>query len=180
MRGPQACGGARAGSGTRRPPWRRNLSRDASPRFPSHSPRRNLWATSRARPSSSAINLCESHRVEVLFRFPKEFLLGLAEVRRGDLRLDEAKDLRGSGDFLRLDRFMDQFGGNARLQFRQARILRGDLEHLIDELKRLVETACPRERLYRAFEHREAMNRSGIERHGDPAKFVQALCFATV
>src|SRR5256712_12097608 len=140
MRGPQACGGARAGSGTRRPPWRRNLSRDASPRFPSHSPRGNLWATSRARPSSSAINLCESHRVEVLFRLPQEFLLGLAEVRRGNLRLDEAEDLRGSGDLLRPDRLMDQFGGNARLQFRQACILRGDLEHLLNELERLVET----------------------------------------
>jgi len=102
-------------------------------------------------------------------------LFGRAEVRCGNLRLDEAEDLRGSGDLLRLDGLMNQFGGNARLQFRQARILRGDLEHLLDELERFIEAAGLRERFHRPFEHGEAMHRSRIERHGDPAKFLQGL-----
>src|SRR5437879_8347186 len=93
------------------------------------------------RPSSSAINVFESHRVQVLFRLREELLLGLAEVCRGNLRLDAPDDLSRGSTLLCLDRLMDHLGGAASFQFRQAGVPGGELQPLLEPCEGFIETA---------------------------------------
>src|SRR6266508_5261524 len=105
------------------------------------------------------------HREDLFLRLREEVLLRLAEMDRGNPCLDELDDLRRGADLLRLHGLLYKVGREAGLELREARILGRDREELLDELQRLVEAACLREGLHGPFEHCEAVDRSGIERH---------------
>src|SRR5256712_12720772 len=158
-------GGSHGESGTRGPPGRNSPFPDAWPRVLSRSRRRSAALACRGRGRSSTISLWCLHGGQAVLRLREVLPLRRSEVGRRDFRFDELHDLRRGGDLLGLHGLIHQVRREPGFELRQAGILRCDREHLLDELQRLIEPTCLREGLHGALEHREPMDRPGIERH---------------